>query len=250
MKILDRYIGWSVAGSMLTVLFVLLALFSFGTFVAELDQTGRGDYTPLKAAQYVLLTLPRLAYQLFPMVALLGAILGLGVLASHNELTVMRAAGVATGRIVWAVMKVGLVLMVLAAALGEYLAPPAEDYARSLRAKALSQQVALTGTGGLWARDGRQYVHVRDVLAGGELGGVTIYRFAEDLRLVEVIRARRARYGELAWLLQDVSRNRISEEQVSSARLAQLVWPTVVTPELIGVVAVKPDSLSAAGLWR
>lgn len=36
MNLLDRYIGMTIAGSTLIVLLVLLALFSFGAFVAEL----------------------------------------------------------------------------------------------------------------------------------------------------------------------------------------------------------------------
>lgn len=105
MNLLDRYIGMAIAGSTLIVLLALLALFSFGSFVAELDVVGKGDYTLVHAAQYVLLTLPRLAYQLFPVIALLGSVIGLGILASNNELVVMRAAGISVMRIALSVMR-------------------------------------------------------------------------------------------------------------------------------------------------
>ena len=47
MKRLDRYIGTAVAGSTLMVLLVLLALFSFGAFVAEYRHSG-GRITDLR----------------------------------------------------------------------------------------------------------------------------------------------------------------------------------------------------------
>src|SRR3569833_2678071 len=93
-NLLDRYIGINIAGSTLIVLLVLMALFSLGGLVAELDAVGKGGYTLVHAAEYVLRSMPRLAYQLFPVVALLGSVIGLGMMASNNELLVMRAAGV------------------------------------------------------------------------------------------------------------------------------------------------------------
>ena len=129
MQILDRYIGRSVAISALVVLSVLLSLFTFFAFTDEVDKIGQGQYDTLEAVRYVLLTVPRLAYQLFPMVALLGSIIGLGLLASNSELTVMRAAGVSLGRIVWSVMKVGLLFVLLALVIGEGIAPSAERQA-------------------------------------------------------------------------------------------------------------------------
>src|SRR3569623_365191 len=62
-NLLDRYIGINIAGSTLIVLLVLMALFSLGALVAELDAVGKGGYTLVHAAEYVLLSMPRLAYQ-------------------------------------------------------------------------------------------------------------------------------------------------------------------------------------------
>lgn len=101
MKILDRYIGMTVASHILVVMLVFLALFGFAGFVTEMDAIGKGKYGLTQAAQYVLLTLPSLAYQLFPPVALIGSIVGLGTLASSSELIVIRAAGVSLARIIY-----------------------------------------------------------------------------------------------------------------------------------------------------
>lgn len=60
---------------------------------------------------------------MLPMAALIGCLVGLGTLASNSELTIMRAAGVSLSRIVWAVMKPMLVLMLAGILVGEYVAP-------------------------------------------------------------------------------------------------------------------------------
>ena len=248
MKLLDRYIGTTVAGSTLIVLLVLLALFSFGAFVAELDAVGKGDYTLLGAAQYVLLSLPRLAYQLFPVVALLGSVIGLGLLASNNELLVMRAAGVSVGRITYAVMKVGLLWMMLAVLLGEVVAPVSDRYAKSMHSAALSERFAMTSQNGLWARDGLDFIHIRDVLADGVVGGVIIYQFDDRQRLQDMTQAKTGQYADGKWLLHQVARSHITAEGVATQHLDQLQWQSLLTPDMIEVVAVKPDSLSMKGL--
>lgn len=248
MKLLDRYIGVTVAVSTLIVLLVLLALFSFGAFVAELDSVGKGDYTLAGAAQYVMLSLPRLAYQLFPVVALLGSVIGLGLLAGNNELLVMRVAGVSVLRIAVSVMKVGLLWMLAAVILGEFVAPVTDRYAKSMHSAALAERFAMTSQNGLWARDGAKFIHIRDVLADGLLGGITIYEFDDQHRLHEVTQANSGKFNNGKWMLQQAARSDIDPAGIETRHLGQLEWQSQLTPDMIDVVAVKPDSLSLKGL--
>lgn len=248
MRLLDRYIGLTVAASTLIVLLVLLTLFSFGSFVAELDAVGKGDYTLGTAAQYVLLSLPSLAYQLFPVVALLGSVIGLGMLANNNELLVIRAAGVSVGRISFSVMKVGLLWMVLAVILGEFIAPVADRYAKSMHSIALTERFAMTSRNGLWARDGQTFIHIRDVLADGLVGGITVYEFDDTHRLRDVTQAGSGQYVQGGWVLHQVARSGVDADGVETQHLKRMEWQSLLTPDMIEVVAVKPESLSLKGL--
>ena len=81
MKLLDGYIRRTVVGSILITLLILLILVGFLTLMDELGVIGRGDYTTKDAFLYVLLILPRRAYEVFPMAVLLGSLIGLGGLA-------------------------------------------------------------------------------------------------------------------------------------------------------------------------
>ena len=101
---LDRYIGTSVFLAILSVLGIIVGLALLFAFIDELGDLS-DSYGTLEALIYVVLTLPRRAYEMLPMAALIGCLIGLGSLASNSELTIMRAAGVSIGRIVWAVMK-------------------------------------------------------------------------------------------------------------------------------------------------
>ena len=75
---------------------ILVILFSFISFVDDLDSIGKGDYSLLRSLEYMALSTPRRAFNLFPLAALIGALTGLGTLASSSELTVIRGAGIKT----------------------------------------------------------------------------------------------------------------------------------------------------------
>lgn len=132
---LDRYIGSSVLIAILAVLGIILGLASLFAFIDEVGNVS-DTYTVWDVLSYVALTAPRRLYDMMPMAALIGCLIGLGSLASNSELTIMRAAGVSIGRIVWAVMKPMLLLMACSVLIGEYVAPPAETTAQANRALA------------------------------------------------------------------------------------------------------------------
>lgn len=250
MRILDRYIGLTVIGGTLLALLVLLALFSFVAFLGEQADIGRANYGVTDALLYVLMMTPTMAYQLLPLAALLGSLGGLGVLASHNELLVMRAAGISLQRIILAVMKAGAVLMLLAVFLSEFVVAGAEQKATEMRASALSTRIAYRTSDGFWTRNEHSFINVHTVLSDGRLAGVLIYEFDDQQHLRRVTQARQARYVDDHWDLQGVARTDFNQQQITSRRLQHVSWQTLLDPQLLGIVAVKPQSLSAMGLYH
>ena len=111
MSLLARYIGRTVLLNTLLVLLVLVALSALFSFIRELDDVGKGDYSVKTALIYILLRMPGSAYELFPSSVLLGSLLGLGAMASHSELIVMRSAGISIPQIARSVALIGICLL-------------------------------------------------------------------------------------------------------------------------------------------
>ena len=97
--ILSQYMMRTILASTALVLVVLLALAGLFEFIAELDDT-QGNYGTAQAILYTLLRLPNLAFEMFPIAALIGSLLGLGALASNSEIIVMRSAGLSVAEII------------------------------------------------------------------------------------------------------------------------------------------------------
>ena len=250
MRILDRYIGVTVAIHVFIVMLVFLSLFLFSYFINELDDVGKGGYTITHAIVYVLLTLPALAYQLFPTVALIGSIIGLGTLANSNELIAIRAAGVSLNRIIISVMKTGFLLLLFAAFLGEIVAPDSERYATNMRSAALTNKITLKTEEGIWVRDGNNFIHIKSLLADGTLRDIAIYDMDELGRLKTITNAKQAIYLGEKWVLNQIARSVISAEKITTERVPSMNWESLLNPELVGVVAVDPDLLSIWGLYK
>lgn len=250
MKTLDRYIGRVVLVHSGVVLMVLLAIYVFMSFMNEIEYVGRGTYHFANALAYVAMLIPRQAYELFPMVALLGAMLGLGSLASTSELTVIRAAGVSVRRITFSVFKIGLVMVLIAVVMGEVVAPPLEKYARVQRTTLLAKNISIGADEGVWVREEQSFINIHRLLPTGVASGVRIYRFDDKHRLVEATAARRAVYENGNWVLHNARTSIISDDTVKVVTARRQPWRAGLTPDVFRVAAVPPENLSAWDLYQ
>ncbi len=248
MKILDRYIGRTVVGAILTVAAVLVLVFSFFNLIDELDDVGQGSYGVAQALLFVALSMPRLVYELLPMAALIGALAALSGMVGNGELTVIRAAGVPLWRVVMAVMKSGMLVLAFAVLVGELVAPVSEQHAANMRSVAITAQIALKTANGYWARDGSNYVNIRRILPGDQVEDIFIYEFDQRNRLAVGTRAARAYYADGRWILEDITQTRFEGERVTRRVIRTAAWESLLRPELINIVVLKPQSLSMIDL--
>src|SRR5260370_16326613 len=102
---------------------VLLTLGALFVFISQQGDIGVGSYSAGDAFLFTLLNLPQQAFELLPIGALIGVLMGLGNLAAGSELVVTRASGVSVWRIAWPVGLAGLTMAIVMYGIGEYVAP-------------------------------------------------------------------------------------------------------------------------------
>ena len=248
MRILDAYIGRIIASTTFLTLAVFVSVSGIIKFVEQMRAVGRGNYDLTHAALYVLYAVPRDIEVFFPMSALIGGLIGIGMLASNSELVVMQAAGLSRLDIIKSVMKTAILLIFVSMAVGEWLAPKGEATAREIRAQAISGGSLISSKNGVWAKDGDYFVNIGEVLEQGQLKKIQIYRFNEQLKLESWLNAESAIYQENVWILYSVINTRISKQNITTTRVEQQNWKSSLTPEKLGVVTVTPESLSVRGL--
>lgn len=250
-RTLDRYLARQVYGAVSFVLVGFLALFAFFDLIRELGDLGVGDYHLRRVFLYVLLSVPSHAYELFPVVVLIGTLYVLAHLASNSEYTVMRAAGMSPGQAAGMLVRIGLVFAAATFVIGEWVAPHAEQAAQEVRRRAMSSLIGQDLRSGLWFKDERSFINVGEAREANRLSDVKIYEFDAKFELRMISAAKRAEYrGAGVWNLQEVAQTRFTREGPRTERFAEADWRSAVNPDLVNVLIVVPERMSAWKLYH
>jgi len=247
---LFRYFAREILGASLLVLLGLLALFGFFDLVRELDDLGKGAYRLNLMLAYVALSLPSHAYVLLPAAGLMGTLFALARMSEQSEITVMRSAGLSLQQLAMHVAGVGLVIAIATAIVGEAISPATEDAAKSLRLRATRSIVAHEFRSGFWVKDDKSFVNIQDVTPETELLNLKIYEFDQAYRLTAISRAEKGTYqGTNKWQLTNVELTRFDGDRAILQKLGTATWNSMLTPDILSVLKVVPEQMSALNLW-
>jgi len=238
----------TILASTALVLVVLLALAGLFEFIAELDDK-QGNYATAQAILYTALRLPNLAFEMLPVAALIGSLLGLGGLAGNSEIIVMRASGLSMAKLATMVGVTGFFLLIFTGLLGEFIGPPLDYYARDMRMEARYQKDDDSLGSETWVKDGPVYLHLERINSEFEFGTVYLYRFNEENQLVSIAQAENSGIDDDDnWVLENLRETRFRDDGVQVVESPMAVETFEVNAELLGSSMVKPLSLSARGL--
>jgi len=188
---------------------------------------------------------------------LIGTVFVMARLAQSSEYTILRTSGLGPWRALRTLLTLGLAFVVLAFALGDYLAPLADRNAQLLKAR--FQGRISVGQTGAWLKEKQDYssysVNVSRLSALGEVQGVRIYEFDNRGRLVSTVQAASGQIGDdAAWHLREVLRREFNTTdreaaQIRSEALPTLRWPSGITTEMVSVALLRPDRMKTADLY-
>ena len=247
MSLLSAYLMRTILASTALVLVVLLALAGLFEFIGELDDI-KGDYQTPQVILFAALRLPNLAFEMLPVAALIGSLLGLGALAGNSEIIVMRSAGLSVTRLASMVAVSGVVLLVFTGLLGEFIGPPLDFYARDMRLEARYQKDDDLGNDA-WVKDGPVYLHLERVSSEFEFGSIYLFRFDDENKLAAIAQAENSGIDDQDnWILENLRETRFSNDGVQVVESSVAVESFEVNAELLGNSLAKPLSLSARGL--
>lgn len=147
LKVLSRYVKLNALLAIIGAVIGLWALQLVFSYLSELDSLD-DNYTVGQALKYIFYRSPYFLEQFVPTGALLGAVVGLGLLANKSELVVMRAAGVSVYRIVGWVLQPALIFVLLALAINQFVLPYSNQLAKEINAEDSTSLV--TSVRGYW----------------------------------------------------------------------------------------------------
>ncbi|MDR3389279.1 MAG: LPS export ABC transporter permease LptG [Rudaea sp.] len=256
-KKVDKLVALSVLGSVLLAWGFLVGLDALNAFIGEVNDVGTGQYTLSKAVVYTLLTVPRRAYQFFGYSALIGGLLGMGMLATSGELTALRAAGLSKLRICVSVIFALTALTLLVMLMGETIGPRGEQKAEALALTAKAKDVTIGKGGSLWARDGENVINAKHgrtrATSNGpsvELQDVRVYEFTPLGQLSALSLAKTATHDGGEWTLHNVRRTEFTGTTATSTTQERTQWKSALDPNVLAVSMIHPEYLAVSDLSR
>jgi lipopolysaccharide export system permease protein len=188
----------------------------------------------INACWVVLLGLPYQVYLFFPVACLLGALVGLGMLANHHELIVMRAAGVSMTRVTLAVFKLAIALILVVTVLGETWSPSLLVTAKNVKSQSLIDGPRKALARDVWVRTGADFIKVGHVLNDASLEHVVQFRFdaAHQLRVLRQMDTLKLKDG--VWHATGVRETTILNNKTIPSQCDAMIWDGALNPNLLG----------------
>jgi lipopolysaccharide export system permease protein len=246
---LDRYLYRTVLVYTFMAMSVLLTLGALFLFISQQSDIGTGSYSAGDAFLFTMLNLPQSAFELLPIGARIGALMGLGHLASGSELVITRASGVSVWRIAWPVGLAGLTLAVIMYGIGEYAAPPLAQFAKREKTTSKLADVSFAGSSSAWVKDGILILRVQTGEVDQAFGGVSLFELDGPTRLRKVQQAERISVADPGrWRLHNVETSTFSEAHIEGDLVGETTMRSTVNPEFLGLAATDPQLLTLSGL--
>lgn len=248
MNLIDKHIWKAALYGLLIAWIALVSLDVFFAFINESQKTNE-LYTTSQALIYLIYTLPSRFYEFFPMSILIGTLLGLGTLASNSEFIAMRAAGISIKRIIFSALKLGILLVILLFAMGEWIVPNTDLQARNFKTHLKNKNITMTGDTGLWLKETNRLLHIDQILAKNQLSGISVYVFKDDyseLKILETIRL--AKNTESGWKLNNIETSQFENNRVIKSKTSAKTDPNFLNNEILDLASIQPDQLSTRSL--
>jgi len=248
--IIYRYIGLSVIRGFLFLALIMVSLFSIILLIEELDQVGTGSYNWVLAIKYVLLHTPKLLLDFAAFISLVGSIIALGSLASHQELVAIESVGVSPRKMTNSVLVAALILMILVLVNAQFIIPATLQRANIEKTLAVEAAGDFVSETGYWAQKNHQFIHIQDIQNGRVPADVEIFEFNPKHELLRYLHAQKVDLStQTQWNLQGVVIKEVIDGRLQVRKIESMPWESFLSAAQLGIIVSKPEALSVTNLF-
>ena len=246
-RIVAKHVTKTTVLAMLGTTLVLSFLQILFTYLGELGSL-KPTYNAWQAFLYVIWGAPSYLYDILPVAALIGSVLGLGALASNSELIVMRSVGISLWRIVGWMMRSALLLIVLSFVLSEWVIPYTNEKAQSIKSQ--RSVAALGEVKGYWSREGQRFIYIDYANSQGQLRNIQAIDFDQNYRLQSFVTAEKGQFlKDGQWTLEKSHQvDLLAQGNAIKTDHEQQALGLALQPKYVHMVTLDPDDLSPSQL--
>ena len=229
--ILDRHLAREISGKVLLVGLWLLLVY---LFLSMLDELEGGEHGVVSLTLTLSYAIPRMIYELSPMILLIGTILALTILSRQNELVAFQAGGISKTRIIASIVGYSSVFALLIFFWGELVVPYTETKGAQYRLSEKSDSSDYDS--GFWYRHQNNFLLIDHIDRFQNTGEIKVYEFDQQGQFTGLVNAESGRIAKdfNSLMLKSVEKIQLKDQQLEK---------TFADSKLI---SVNLDSLAAA----
>jgi len=254
MRLLDRYVIRECSKLLLLGLAAFIGVYVIVDLFEKFPRFLQAQVPSPSIARYYFFSLPTILIQVMPMAVLLATLLGLGGMARRNEILAMKMGQVATLRIAWPAIGLGLAASLVAWTVGEYVAPRTSERALNIWRTQVQRLPAhqVTRDSDIWYRaQGDRFVHISLIDAQtGVIRGMSIFDLSPEFDLKRRVDAREAIWTPNGWTLRQGYQLDFSQQPPRVQAFSTLQVPLPEGPREFARVVRSPEEMSYAELKR
>ncbi len=246
--IITRYVMGYVLNAILMTLLLILSLDFISSIVDQSEDLSE-TYTLYHSLLIALLELPGEIHEYLPATILIGSLIGLGMLSTSNEITVMRSAGMSKLHL-FGIACIPVVMVSLAGLLIiEYVVPACHSKLAQVEMDVKGRTSSNQTSNWLWNRENDDFISIREFRSDASIAGLTMFRFDEAGKMSSFLTAAKAQYADTHWALENVKIVGLHGDRTEMQHLDSYLWESRLNPQLLEVLTEEPQYLSTTDLW-
>ena len=160
----------------------------------------------------------------------------------------MRTSGMSIKKIAASLILVSLFFSAMTFLVGNLITPISEKNAQQIKISSTDGSVTTDFKSGVWMKDGNNFVNIENVLPDASLRDIHIYEFDNDFSLRSIVDAKKGKYQNGIWELEEIKQSFILDEGFDVRTISSGTWKSMIKPEMMNVLLISPDRMSVFDL--
>jgi len=195
MKILEKYLLFTILKKSLAVLIALVLLMSLFKFIDEFENIGHKNYSYTVAIQYIVLLLPSFFNSFTILAFMIGVIFAIGKFNSDRELQIFITGSISIKRIIFQCLKYPFYFSSILLLVFELISPKTFYLAEKLKNQALGKQINVTSDSS-WIKKENKVIFIKklDKHNHEKINQVLVFHLDENNNLMNILRGEDFKY--------------------------------------------------------
>ena len=269
MTLITKYLVSDLLRKIFIITFGFTILFSFFSFIAELENLNSYEINLEHIAYSQILNAPSIIYAVIPIATLIGSLWCFATLAANSEFVVFFGSGFSTSHFIKVIITGGIPIVILTIFLSEVIIPSSINKLNQVKSgSGLNQTIELQT--GYWIRDVLNYekiennaneriINIGQIDFDGKLFSILVYEFDKQNKLIRKITAKTGLFQKdkmadegiffYSWNLTEPTILDMSKPtSITEKQFDNIILSTNISESTFYALTIKPEKMSAREL--